>query len=111
MVMKHHLYLKNQIEPVILNQENELNGVRMVCSRANELNQSAFNNVSGKRSFNSTLTLNTTNENLSPMIFLNDSTTEFILDNINRPVTDYVADSSTNSFDNDRHEAIYVSNS
>ena len=102
--------LKNQIEPVIVNQETDLNSVRMVCSRANELNQSAFDNVAGKRSFSSTLTLNTTNENLSPMIFLNDSTVEFILDNINRPVTDYVADSSTNSTINDRHEAIYVSN-
>ena len=101
---------KNQIQPVLLNQENELNGVRMVCSRSNELNQSAFNNVSGNRSFNSTLTLNTTNENLSPMIFLNDSTTEFILDNINRPVINYVTDSTTNSFDNDQHEAVYVSN-
>ena len=101
---------KNQIEPVIVNQETDLNSVRMVCSRANELNQSVFDNVAGKRSFSSTLTLNTTNENLSPMIFLNDSTVEFILDNINRPVTDYVADSSTNSTINDRHEAIYVSN-
>ena len=101
---------KNQIQPVLLNQENELNSVRMVCSRSNELNQSAFNNVSGNRSFNSTLILNTTNENLSPMIFLNDSTTEFILDNINRPVINYVTDSTTNSFDNDQHEAVYVSN-
>ena len=101
---------KNEIEPVISNQENDLNSVRMVCSRANELNQSAFDNVAGRRSFTSTVTLNTTNENLSPMIFLNDSTVEFILDNINRPVTNYVADSSTNSITNDRHEAIYVSN-
>ena len=83
----------------------------MVCSRANELNQSVFDNVSGKRSFNSTLTLNTTNENLSPMIFLNDSTVEFILRQYNRPVTDYVADSSTNStIIMIRHEAVYVSN-
>ena len=70
--------LQNRVIPVIPNQENDLNSVRMVCSRANELNQSAFNNVSGKRSFNSTVTLNTTNENLSPMILLDDSVVEFI---------------------------------
>ena len=101
---------ENKIEPVIPNQENELNTVRMVSSRTNELNQPAFSNVAGRRSFSSTVTLNTTNENLSPMIFLNDSTTEFILDNINRPVINYVTDSSTNSIDSDQHEAIYVSN-
>ena len=102
--------LQNSVEPVIPNQENDLNSVRIVCSRANELNQSAFNNVSGKRSFNSTVTLNTTNENLSPMILLDDSVVEFISDNINRPVTNYVTDSSTNSRNNDPHESVYVSN-
>jgi hypothetical protein len=102
--------LPNTLDIVTPNQENDLDSVRIVCSRVNELNQSAFTNVSGNRSFNSTLTLNTTNENLSPMIFLNNSTVEFISDNINRPVTNYVTDSSTNSIDNDRHEAVYVSN-
>jgi hypothetical protein len=102
--------LQNTVEPVIPNQENDLNSVRIVCSRSNELNQSAFDNVSGKRSFNSTVTLNTTNENLSPMILLDDSVVEFISDNINRPVTNYVTDSSTNSRDNDPHESVYVSN-
>ena len=102
--------LQNIVEPVVQNQENELNSVRIVCSRTNELNQSAFDNVSGRRSFNSTMTLNTTNENLSPMIFLNDSTVEFISDNINRPVTNYTTDSSANSVNNDPHEAVYVSN-
>ncbi len=102
--------LQNTIEPVIPNQENDLSSVRIVCSRANELNQSTFNNVSGRRSFNSTVTLNTTNENLSPMIFLDDSVVEFISDNINRPVTNYVIDSSTNSRNNDSHESVYISN-
>ena len=102
--------LQNRVIPVILNQENDLSSVRMVCSRANELNQSAFANVSGKRSFNSTVTLNTTNENLSPMILLDDSVVEFISDGINKPVTNYATDSSTNSIDNDPHDAVYVSN-
>ena len=102
--------LQNTVESVIPNQENELDSVRMVCSRVNELNQSTFTNVSGKRSFNSTLSFNTTDENLSPMVFLDDSTVEFISDAINRPVTNYATDSSTNSIDNDSHDAIYVSN-
>ena len=82
----------------------------MVCSRVNELNQSTFNNVSGRRSFNSTLTLNTSNENLSPMIFIDDSTVEFISDNINRPISNYAADFRVNSISQDPHESVYVSN-
>jgi len=102
--------LANNIEPVTPNQENDLSSVRMVCSRVNELNQSAFDNVSGRRSFNSTLTLNTSNENLSPMIFINDSTVEFISDNINKPITNYAEDSRVNSISADPHESVYVSN-
>ena len=102
--------LANNIEPVTPNQENDLSSVRMVCSRVNELNQSAFDNVSGRRSFNSTLTLNTSNENLSPMIFINDSTVEFISDNINKPITNYAGDSRVNSISADPHESVYVSN-
>ena len=56
------------------------------------------------------MTLNTTNENLSPMILLDDSVVEFISDGINKPVTNYATDSSTNSIDNDPHDAVYVSN-
>ena len=102
--------LENDIQEVTPNRENDLTSVRMVCSRVNELNQSQFTNVSGKRSFNSTLTLNTTDENLSPIIFSDTSTVEFILDNINSPITDYTTDSRVNSLSNDPHEVIYVTN-
>ena len=102
--------LQNSVEEVIPNQVNELNSVRIICSRPNELNQSAFNSVSGRRSFNSTVTLNTTDENLSPMVFVDTSTIEFISDNINKPVTDYVNSSAANSILNDPHAATYVSN-
>lgn len=102
--------LANSIESVTPNQENDLSSVRMVCSRVNELNQSTFNNVSGRRSFNSTLTLNTSNENLSPMIFIDNSTVEFISDNINRPISNYAADFRVNSISQDPHESVYVSN-
>ena len=100
----------NVLEEVTPNEENELSSVRMVCSRVNELNQSAFDASVGRRSFKSTLTLNTTDENLSPVVFIDTSTVEFISDNINRPVTDFVNDSGANSIFNDPHSAVYVSN-
>jgi len=102
--------LGNVLEEVTPNEENELSSVRMVCSRVNELNQSAFDASVGRRSFKSTLTLNTTDENLSPVVFIDTSTVEFISDNINRPVTDFVNDSGANSIFNDPHSAVYVSN-
>ena len=102
--------LENTIQEVTPNRENDLTSVRMVASRVNELNQSQFTNVSGKRSFNSTLSFNTTDENLSPIVFTDTSTVEFILDDINRPITDYATDSRVNSISNDPHEVIYVSN-
>jgi len=101
--------LGNVLEEVTPNEENELNSVRMVCSRVNELNQSAFDASVGRRSFKSTLTLNTTNENLSPVVFIDTSTVEFISNNINRPVTDFVNDFGANSILNDPHSAVYVS--
>ena len=33
-----------------------------------------------------------------------------LFQNINKPVTNYATDSSTNSIDNDPHDAVYVSN-
>jgi len=102
--------LENTIQEVIPNRQNDLTSVRMVCSRVNELNQSQFNNISGKRSFNSTLTLSTTDKNLSPIVFTDTSTVEFILDNINSPITNYATDSRVNSLSNDPHEVIYVTN-
>ena len=44
------------------------------------------------------------------MIFVDSSTVEFISDNINRPITNYIQDSRVNSISNDPHEAVYVSN-
>ena len=101
--------LLNQVEPVELNSFNNLKSTRIVCSRVNELQQPAFNNVSGRRSFTTAVTLNSTDENLSPIINLEDSTIEFASNYLNRPVTDFATDSRVNSILDDPHSAIYVS--
>lgn len=101
--------LLNEVEPVELNSFNNLKSTRIVCSRVNELQQPAFNNVSGRRSFTTAVTLNSTDENLSPIINLEDSTIEFASNYLNRPVTDFASDSRVNSILDDPHSAIYVS--
>ena len=100
----------NTVDIVTLNEVNSLSSARIVCSRVNELNQPVFNNVAGRRSFTAALTLNTEDENLSPIIYLDDSTVEFSCNNLNNPVTNYASDSSVKSFLNDTHTATYVSN-
>ena len=102
--------LLNEVEPVELNSFNNLKSTRIVCSRINELQQPTFENVSGRRSFTTAITLNTTDENLSPIINLDESTVQFASNYLNRPVTDFVADSRSNSILNDPHAATYVSN-
>ena len=101
--------LLNEVEPVELNSFNNLKSTRIVCSRVNELQQPAFNNVSGRRSFTTAVTLNSTDENLSPIINLENSTVEFASNYLNRPVTNFATDSRVNSILDDPHSAIYVS--
>jgi hypothetical protein len=101
--------LLNEVEPVELNSFNNLKSTRIVCSRVNELQQPAFNNVTDRTSFTVAVTLNSTDENLSPIINLEDSNVEFASNYLNNPVTNFATDSRVNSILNDPHSAIYVS--
>lgn len=101
--------LLNEVEPVELNSFNNLKSTRIVCSRVNELQQSVFDNVTDRRSFTVAVTLNSTDENLSPIINLEDSNIEFASNYLNSPVTNFATDSRVNSISNDPHSAIYVS--
>ena len=101
--------LLNEVEPVELNSFNNLKSTRIVCSRVNELQQPAFNNVTDRTSFTVAVTLNSTDENLSPIINLEDSNVEFASNYLNNPVTNFATDSRVNSILDDPHSAIYVS--
>jgi hypothetical protein len=54
--------------------------------------------------------LNTSDSNLSPIVYLDTSFTEFISSRLNNPVSDYASDNRVNSTLNDPHSTIYVSN-
>ena len=75
----------------------------------NELQQPVFNNVTDRTSFTVAVTLNSTDENLSPIINLEDSNVEFASNYLNNPVTNFATDSRVNSILDDPHSAIYVS--
>ena len=105
--------LLNSVEPVVLNAKNKVSTTRLVCSRVNELNQSQFENVPGRRSLTASVTMNTTDKNISPIVYLTDNgsvTADLISNDLNAPVTNFASNDLIKSIDNDPHNAVYVSN-
>jgi hypothetical protein len=96
-------FIDNGIDPIQLNTLNTLRSVRLVCSKENE---NAY--LNGK-SFTTGITFNTTDSNLSPILFLDTAFTEFISNRLDSPISDYTSDGRVNSILDDPHSASYVS--
>jgi hypothetical protein len=101
-------FLDNGFEPIQLNALNQLRTVRLICSKENETEY--LDNLPRNKSFTTGITLNTSDSNLSPIIYLNTAFTEFISSRLNNPISDYASDGRVNSIINDPHAAVYVSN-
>jgi hypothetical protein len=101
-------FIDQQYENVELDKENQLTSTRIVCSNVNE--QQYLNNMLRNKSFTMKVDLNTSNSNLSPMIFWKQSSVEFINNRLNAPIQNYSSDSRVNSILNDPHAMIYYSN-
>ena len=80
-------FLEAGSEPVTLNKSNYLTTPRMVASRVNELNNSVTSASSGQRSLNMTLTLESSDPNLSPVIDLQRMSAVFISNRVDAPIT------------------------
>ena len=100
-------FLDNGFEPVQLNTLNVLDSVRLVCSKENETTY--LGNLPRNKSFTTGITLRSSDKNLSPMIQLENSSTEFRNNRIDKPISNYVIDSRVNSILDDPHAASYVS--
>ena len=101
-------FLDNGFESIQLNTLNQLRTVRLVCSKENETEY--LDNLPRNKSFTTGINLNTSDSNLSPIIYLNTAFTEFISSRLNNPISDYALDGRVNSIINDPHAAVYVSN-
>ena len=101
-------FLDNGFEQIQLNSLNSFNSVRLVCSNNNQTTY--LSNLPRNKSFTTGITLNTSDSNLSPIVYLDTSFTEFISSRLNNPVSDYASDNRVNSTLNDPHSTIYVSN-
>ena len=100
-------FLDNGFEPIQLNALNTLRTVRLVCSKENETEY--LGALPRNKSFTTGITFNTTDSNLSPILFLDTAFTEFISSRLNSPISDYTTDGRVNSILNDPHSAVYVS--
>ena len=69
-----------------------------------------MSNIERKKSFTTSITFETTNENVSPIIYLDTSSTEFRSNRMNNPISNYATDNRVNSRLFDPHSSIYVSN-
>lgn len=101
-------FLDNGFEPIQLNKLNKLTTTRLVCSNINETTY--LTNLPRNKSFTTGITLNTTDKNLSPIIYCDSAKTEFYSNRLDNPVSDYASDGRVNSFTYDPHASVYVSN-
>jgi hypothetical protein len=101
-------FLDSGFESVELNKLNLLNSTRIVCSKQNETTY--LTNLPRNKSFTTGVTLNTTDVNLSPIIYTDTAFTEFRTSRLNNPISDYASDNRVNSLIYDPHAATYVSN-
>jgi len=101
-------FVDNGFESVEINEVNRLNSVRLVASNINETTK--LTTLPRSKSFTTGITLNSSDPNLSPIIYTDTAFTEFRLNRLNNPISDYTADNRVNSLLFDPHAAVYVSN-
>ena len=103
-------YNDNGYEQVELNKYNSLDNVRIVSNKINE--NEYLTGLPRNKSFTLSLSLETTNENISPIISLKGGTTmEYISSRLNNPISseNYSTSEKVKSILDDPHTAVYVS--
>ena len=94
-------------EEIELNNMNVLNSPRLVASQVNEV--AKLTNMPKNRSFTMTLDFKSNNENLSPVVDLDNACVIFSRTRVDKPISDYAMDGRSNSITEDPHGGIYVS--
>jgi hypothetical protein len=96
-------------QPIQLNSLNRLPTTRIVCSKVNETTYLSPLVFPRSRSFTTNIVLSTEDKNLSPMLYLDNTYTEFRSNRLNSPIQNYALDPRVNSLIYDPSAAIYVS--
>ena len=101
-------FLDQGYEDVLLNKVNQFRTPRMVASRVNELAYLTGQQIQRNKSLNLRVAFSTEDENLSPIIDLQNATFVLGRNKTNKPVNDYIEDGSANLIDGDPHGAVFV---
>ena len=93
-----------------LNAYNSFDIVSIVASKINE--NEYLPSLPRSKSFTTVLNFESTNEYLSPMVYIGESSTEFISHRLNNPIgsDNYSGDNRVNTTIDDPHSAVYYSN-
>jgi len=95
-------------EDITINATNYLTSPRIIASRVNELNNATLDEFAGDRSFNMSISLQSNDPRLSPIIDTQRMSAILISNRVDRAVTDYIEDNRVNSIDADPSAFQYV---
>ena len=98
----------NGYEPVQINTLNTFNSARIVCSEENQ--NEYLTSLPRNKSITTAITFNSQNSNLSPILNLETAFSEFYINRLNSPITNYISDNRVNSVLDDPHSSVYYSN-
>ena len=102
-------FLDKGSETITLNKSNYLSSPRMIASRINETSNTVIQNSPGDRSFNMTLTLESSDPNLSPVIDLQRMSAVLVSNRVDAPISNYKQDPRVNTLFDDPTACQYVS--
>ena len=96
-------------EPITLNKSNYLISPRCIASRVNETNNAVLQTLPGDRSFGMTLTLQTADTHLTPVIDLERISALTVSNRIDAPIANYKTDNRVNTIQDDPSSCQYIS--
>ena len=102
-------FLDKGSETITLNKSNYLSSPRMIASMINETSNTVIQNSPGDRSFNMTLTLESSDPNLSPVIDLQRMSAVLVSNRVDAPISNYKQDPRVNTLFDDPTACQYVS--
>lgn len=100
-------FIDNGFESITLNNSNYLDSSRIVCSKINESNN--LTNLTGNKSLNMRLLLNTTDSRLTPVVDTQRISAIFTSNRVNSAIANYATDSRVNSVSDDPSAFQYLS--
>ena len=97
------------VEDVTLNATNYFSSPRIIASRVNETNSAVLQQLPGDRSFNMSISLESSDSRLSPIIDAQRISAILVSNRVDVPISNYVEDNRVNSISDDPNAFQYVS--